>query len=205
MKEKFEQAGKGLGILFFGSIIGMVCMVAIMIILSILQVRNVMVTVALTNAIGTAVRLYGLFVARNSHPKFQKALYVSVVVFVLSLRVFFPLDAIINGLLNIAGIAVGFLSLYFTCTAAGELLAEKGDAEQAARAVLIWKIFAGYTAVAILGTAMSWIPALAGLTKVVTSIGNMIALAACILMFFFDYQASKSLYPRKSDQEKGLR
>lgn len=204
MEERFEQAGKGLWVLFFGGIIGMICTVAIMIILSILRVRSVVVTVALTTAIGAAVRLYGLFVARNSHPDFQKALYVAIGSFVWNLHVFFSLNGIIDGLLNIMGTAAGFLALYFTCNAAGELLAEKGDAEQAARAVLIWKLYAGYTVIAAISTVISWFPVL-DLARAVISIGNMVALAASILLLFFYHQASKILYPRKSNKEKGLR
>lgn len=187
MNEKFALAGKGLWFLFLADIL----MLAAIVVAFIPILGVILVLVASIAAF--VLQLYGPYVARNSHPNFKNAFYASVVAIVVGILAGIFDEGLLGGLMDIVSTVVGFCITYFVCTAAGELLAEKGDTEQAARAGLIWKLYAISTVVSILNTLTSWIPVLNVLVGVAAVIASIVGLVAGILLIIFYYKASNSL------------
>lgn len=187
MNEKFALAGKGLWFLFLADIL----MLAAIVVAFIPILGVILVLVASIAAF--VLQLYGPYVARNSHPNFKNAFYASVVAIVVGILAGIFNEGFLGGLMDIVSTVVGFCITYFVCTAAGELLAEKGDTEQAARAGLIWKLYAISAVVSILNTLTGWIPVLNILMGVAAILSGIVSLVAYVLLIIFYYKASNSL------------
>lgn len=187
MNEKFALAGKGLWFLFLAQILALVAIV-----IAFIPILGGIVALVLSIVI-FVFELYGPYVARNSHDNFKNAFYASIVAIVVGILAGIFDEGFLGGLTDILSSIVSFCITYFVCTAAGELLAEKGDAEQATRANLIWKMYAVCTVVSILCTLTSWIPVLNILMGVAAVISGIVGLVAGILLIIFYYKASESL------------
>lgn len=188
MNERFALAGKGLWFLFLSVILALAAVVA-MIIPIIGWVAAPFMVIA-----GLVLAIYGPYVARNAHANFQNAFYIALVSLVLGIvSAFVPEEGVLAGLVSIISEVLGFLSAYFICTAAGELLAEKGDTEQAARADLIWKLVGVCNAVSILCTLTGWVPVLGTLVGIVGVVAGIVSVVALVLEIIFYYKASASL------------
>lgn len=188
MNERFAVAGKGLWFLFLGEILALAAVVA-MIIPIIGWVAAPFMAIA-----GLVLAIYGPYAARAAHSNFQNAFYIAIVSLVLGIvSSFVPDEGMLAGLVSILSDVLGFLSAYFICTAAGELLAEKGDTEQAARADLIWKLVGGCRAVSILCTLIGWVPVVGAVVGVVGVIAGIVSVVALVLEIIFYYKASASL------------
>lgn len=188
MNERFALAGKGLWLLFLAVILTLAAIVA-MIVPIIGWVAAPFMAVA-----GLVLAIYGLYVARTAHPNFQNAFYIALISLVVGVvSAFVPNEGVLAGLMDILSDVLGFLSAYFICTAAGELLAEKGDAEQVHRADLIWKLVGGCTVVSILCTLTGWVPILGDIVGVAGVVARIVSFVASILEIIFYYKASASL------------
>lgn len=187
MNERFALAGKGLRFLFLAQILALVTIVV-----AFIPVLGWIAGLVLSVVI-FVLELYGPYVARSSHPNFQNAFYASIAAVIVGIISAFFQEGFMAGLMDIVSSLVGFCITYFVCTAAGELLAEKGDTEQAARAGLIWKLYAICTVVSILCTLTGWIPVLNILMGVAAIISGIVSLVAYILLIIFYYKASNSL------------
>lgn len=187
MNERFALAGKGLRFLFLAEIL----MLAAIVVAFIPILGAIFVLVASIAAF--VLQLYGPYVARTSHPNFQNAFYASIAAIVVGILSGIFDEGFLGGLIDILSTVVSFCITYFVCTAAGELLAEKGDTEQAARAGLIWKLYAICTVVSVLCTLTSWIPVLNVLMGVAAVITSIVGLVAGVLLIIFYYKASESL------------
>lgn len=188
MNERFAVAGKGLWFLFLSVVLTLAAVVA-MIIPIIGWVAAPFMVIA-----GLVLAIYGPYAARTAHPNFQNAFYIALVSLVLGIvSSFAPDEGVLAGLVSIVSDVLGFLSAYFICTAAGELLAEKGDTEQAARADLIWKLVGVCNAVSILSTLVGWVPVLGTLVGIVGVVAGIVSVVALVLEIIFYYKASASL------------
>lgn len=187
MNEKFAQAGKGLWFLFLAQILALVAIVV-----AFIPILGAIAVLVLSIVI-FVFELYGPYIARNSHPNFQNAFYASIAAVVVGIISSFFQEGFMAGLMDIVTSLVSFCITYFVCTAAGELLAEKGDTEQAARAGLIWKMYAVCILVSILCTLTSWIPVLNILMGVAGVIAAIVGMVAGVLLIIFYYKASNSL------------
>lgn len=187
MNEKFEKAGKCLGLLFWAHILGLIATVVAFVPL----LGKIAYIVLLL--IACVFQFYGLYVARDSHPNFKNAFYASLVSLIVAFFSSFFQEGFMAGLMQVVTALVSFCITYFICTAAGELLAEKGDTEQAVRAGLIWKLYAGCMAVTILVTILGHIPVLDVIAAVAVVITAVVELVAHILLIMFYYKASNSL------------
>lgn len=187
MRETFEKAGKGLWLLFIAEILYLAAFV-----IALVPILGWIVGMVLS-VIAFLLQFYGPYVARHSHPNFMNAFYASVVSLAVGfLSAFFP-EGFMKGLMDIVIALVGFCITYFICTAAGVLLAEKGDMEQAAQAGLIWKLHAACTVVSILCTLVGWVPVLDILLGVASALSSIVSVVGYVLLIIFYYKASKSL------------
>lgn len=188
MNERFALAGKGLWLLFLSVILTLAAVVVAIIPVIGWVAAPVMIIAALV------IQFYAPYSARTAHPNFQNAFYIALISLVLGiLSAFVPDEGFLAGLVSIASSVLSFLFTYFICTAAGALLAEKGDGEQAARADLIWKLVAGCSAVAILCTLVGWVPVLGAVVGIVGVVASIVNFVASILEVIFYYKASNSL------------
>lgn len=188
MDERFDLAGKGLWFLFLAVILTLAgAMILVVPIIG--WVASPFMLIA-----GLALAIYGPYAARTAHPNFRNAFYIALVSLVLGIiSAFLPEEGVIAGLVSILSEALSFLSAYFICTAAGELLAEKGNAEQAQRADLIWKLVGACSAVSILCTLTGWIPVLGAIVGLAGVVAGIVGIVAGILEIIFYYKAATSL------------
>lgn len=188
MDERFALAGKGLYYLFLSVILFVVGLVTVMVPLLGWIAGPILMLV------GLVLQLMGPYVARDAHPNFQNAFFISLGILVVSVvSVFLPDEGFLAWLADIITDVLSFLAVYFICTAAGELLAEKGDAEQAARAELLWKVTGLCAVISILCTLTSWIPVLGAIVGVAGVVSSLVGFVAYILEIIFYYKASQSL------------
>lgn len=188
MDERFTLAGKGLWYLFLSVIFVLGGAVALIVpIIGWIACPFLMIA-------GFVLQFVGPYTARTAHANFQNAFYLSLVALVLGIvSALVPDEGFLAGLVSIISDALGFVFTYLICTAAGELLAEKGDAEQAARAELLWKLAAGCAVVSILCTLTGWVPVLGAVVGVAGVIASIVSFVASILEIIFYYKASNSL------------
>lgn len=188
MNERFSLAGKGMWLLFLSVILTLAAVVVVIVPIIGWVAAPIMVLVALV------MQFYAPYSARTAHANFQNAFYVAIVALVLGIiSVFVPEEGVLAGLVSILSEILSFLFTYFVCTAAGELLAEKGDVEQARRAELIWKLVAGCCVVSILCTLIGWVPVLGAIVGVAGVIASLVSFVASILEVIFYYKAANSL------------
>lgn len=188
MNERFSLAGKGLWLLFLSVILTLAAVVVAIVPIIGWVAAPIMVLVALV------IQFYAPYSARTAHTNFQNAFYVALVALVLGvISAFVPEEGVLAGLVSILSEILSFLFTYFVCTAAGELLAEKGDVEQATRAELIWKLVAGCCVVSILCTLTGWVPVLGAIVGVAGVIASIVSFVASILEVIFYYKAAASL------------
>lgn len=188
MNERFALAGRGLWFLFLSVILTLAAVVAVIIPIIGWVAYPFIIIAALV------LQFYAPYSARTAHPNFQNAFYIAIVSLALGVvNIFVPDEGMLAGLVSIISDVLSFLFTYFICTAAGELLAEKGDAEQAARAALIWKLVGACSAVSILCTLTGWIPVLGAIVGVAGVIAGIVSFVASILEIIFYYKAATSL------------
>lgn len=188
MNERFSLAGKGMWLLFLSVILTLAAVVVAIVPIIGWVAAPIMVLVALV------MQFYAPYSAHTAHANFQNAFYVAIVALVLGIiSVFVPEEGVLAGLVSILSEILSFLFTYFVCTAAGELLAEKGDVEQAHRAELIWKLVAGCCVVSILCTLIGWVPVLGAIVGVAGVIASLVSFVASILEVIFYYKAANSL------------
>ena len=130
----YTTAGRGLKTMFIGEI---VCLFSF---------------IPFVGLIGLIVTLVGLNTASKAHPGYKTAFTIAIVNIVVSLLCVFlgPLSILVS--------ILSVVMVYMICTTSAELLCEKGDAEQAARAQTVWKIYTGCLVVSIVCTILALIP-----------------------------------------------
>lgn len=178
--ERFPTAGNGLRLMFIGQIVAIIS-------------AFIPVVGALGILAGGVLSLVGVVKAMPAHEGYRNAIVAMAANVVISFLGNFWTDGALGGLVNIAGILAAFLATYFVCTASGALLAEKGDAVQADRAGLIWKLYAVSTVVSVLCVLVSWIPLVNVLAAVAAVVMSIVELVTGVLYVVFLYSASKSL------------
>lgn len=188
MDKRFALAGKCLWFLFLSVILTLAAAVAMIVPIIGWVAAPIMAVV------GLVLAFYGPYAARAAHPNFQNAFYIALVSLALGIiSNFIPDEGVLAGLVSIGSDVLNFLSVYFVCTAAGELLAEKGDGPQAVRADLIWKLVGGCNVVSILGTLIGWVPVLGALVSVAGVVAAIVSVVALVLEIIFYYKAANSL------------
>lgn len=188
MNERFALAGKGLWYLFLSVILALAgAVVAIVPIIGWIACPILIIA-------GLVLQVVGFYTARTAHPNLQNAFYIALIGLGLgAISAFVPEEGMLAGLVSIASDVLGFAVTYFVCAAAGELLAEKGDTEQAARAELIWKLYGGCTVVSVLCTLTGWVPILGVIMGAAGVVSAVVGIVAGVLEIIFYYQASNSL------------
>jgi len=165
----YTTAGRGLKTMFIGEI---VCLFSF---------------IPFVGLIGLIVTLVGLNTASKAHPGYKTAFTIAIVNIVVSLLCVFlgPLSILVS--------ILSVVMVYMICTTSAELLCEKGDAEQAARAQTVWKIYTGCLVVSIVCTILALIPFINVLAAAVIVVTVIVQLVGGILYLVFLYKASDSL------------
>lgn len=188
MNKEYALAGKGLWFLFLAEILGLASKVVRVIPLLGWIVYPILLVVAF------ALQFIGPYTARSTHPGFQNAFYMALIgVLVGVLSAFVREGSVMVTIISLAALVVSFLVIYFVCTAAGTLLAAKGDVLQADRANFIWKLYAACTLVDIAATLVMGVPVLGVLAKLASYVSMVVSTVAAIMMILFLYTASQSL------------
>lgn len=180
MQDNYVVAGKGLQIMFWGTIASLVG--------ALVPVIGAFIALA-----GALVVLYGLYTAMGAHENYKLAMYMAIAAAVLSVLGFFFSDGILAVVLNVVSSVVGFLEVYYICTATAAVLSAKGDEVQAGKANLIITLNLICTAVVIVCSLVVWIPVVAVIAGVVAGLAGIVGLVAFVLQLIFYYKSSKSL------------
>lgn len=180
MQDNYPVAGKGLNLMFWGTVVGVVG--------ALIPVVGVLIAL-----VGSVVVLYGLYTTMGAHENYKMAMYMAIAGIVLSVLSFFFSDGIVGVVLSVLSGVVGFLEVYYICTATAALLTDKGDAAQAAKANLIITLNLICTVVAIVCSLVVWIPVIATIAVFVSGLAGIVALVAMVLQLIFYYKSSKSL------------
>lgn len=182
---EYKSASKGLGLMALGAIVA-----------SLGDIRAVNNILGYITAIaGTALVLYGLYIAMPAHAYYKLAMFLESAVVVLSVLSRAFGGRIISGTLFIVGALIGLLSTVLICGATGALLKEKSDdAALIDQSKLIVLIYAACAGASILCTLLSWIPILNMLTNPITdAVIGVVMLVANVLKAVFYYRASRAL------------
>lgn len=191
MSEVYDQAGKGLWFLFLSAILSLAAAIV-----GFIPLLGDLVGLVLMVA-AFALNILGPYVARDSHPFFRYAFYASIAAAVLDvLGEVVPDEGLLSGLVNLAASLAGLALVYFICTAAGDLLREKGDETLANRADLLWKLQAGCTVVVFASLLVAWIPVLNVLAALAALVVAIVAIVVGIMQVIFYYNAAGSLRGR---------
>ncbi len=180
MTDNFVAAGKGLQLMFWGSIAALVG--------AFIPLLGGIIIIA-----AALVTLYGIYIAMPAHENFKMAMYMEIAAVAVSVLNAIFTKGILGGIVDIARAAVSFLILYFVCTAAAALLTDKGDRAQADKAKVIITLNLVCTVVSVVCILVGWIPVIniiAGVTAVLSAI---VAIVAMVLQLIFYYKSSQSL------------
>lgn len=183
MKSDYTIAGSGLGTMFIGQIVTIAAAFF----------AWVPFLGAIAMIVGGIIVLVGLNSAGPAHPGYRNAFYMAIAGLAIGLLSVFTQNGLLADTLSLAADVVAFLETYFICTASGTLLELKGDAVQADRAALIWKLYAACMLVGVVCTLVAWIPVVNILAGVVAVVTGLVELVAGILLLIFLYKASQSL------------
>ncbi len=188
MYENYAIAGSGMKKMFTAEVVAIASVV-------ILLIPILGWIVGLVGMIvGFVLSLTGLYAAGPAHANFKNAFTITIANIVVSIiKGFMGEDSFLGAILGAVSVALGFLVVYFVCTAAAELLNEKGDAYQADRGTLIWKMYFVCAVIAIVCSVLAVIPIIGALAAVVALIASIVELVASILYMIFLYKASQSL------------
>lgn len=188
---EFTLAGKGLKYLFLSQILALAAAV-----LLVIPVVGKIAFVVL-GIVSMILRCLGPYVARDTHPHFKNAFYMTIAALVVGLISInpngFPVFAFLAVLLNIVKAVISLAIVYFVCTASETLLDAKGNGELAHLAVIIWELCAGCTLVSVVCTLVGWIPLLNILAAVASVVAFIVQLVASVLLIIFYYKASNFL------------
>lgn len=180
MQDNYVVAGKALQIMFWATIAALVGAL----------IPGIGGFIALAGAL---VLLYGLYTAMGAHENYKMAMYMAIISFVLSvLGMMFP-DGVLGVIVGIASSVVGFLEVYYICTATAALLSAKGDQTQADKANLIILLNLICNAVVIVCALVVWIPVLNVIAAAVAMVAGVVSLVAFVLQLIFYFKSSKSL------------
>lgn len=206
-EEAFRAAGTGLWYLFLAPFVGALGVVAGLFGLRAVPMPNMALHQALTwfcvsvviAALGasTLMEVAGAYVARNAHPRFRLALYLTVAHLAVSIVAVWQNGTVLGTVVQVLSRAVGFAQMYYLCTAAGDLLREKGDKVWADRAAWLWKL-QGFYALLNVAIILGWLIAVPSpmdtVTKLVISIPSwLVTVAVSIMQLVVFYHSSKSL------------
>lgn len=180
MQDNYVTAGKGLQLMFWGTIVGLVGAL----------VPGLGGFIALA---GSVVVLYGLYTAMGAQENYKMAMYMAVANIALTVLGIFFKEGILGLLVDIAGTAVSFLEVYYICTATAALLSSKGDLAQADKAKLIITLNLICSAVVIVFSLVAWIPLVNMIAAALVMVAGVVALVALVLQIIFYYKSSKSL------------
>lgn len=180
MQDNYVAAGKGLQFMFWGTI---VTLVGVFIPL----VGNI-VAIA-----GALVVLYGLYTAMNTHENYKMAMYMVIVGVALSVLGVVFSQGILNAVVRAASAVVGFLQVYYICTASAALLSAKGDQAQADKADLIVTLNLICVVVSVVCLLVAWIPVINILAAVASVLAAIVSIVAFVLQLIFYYKSSQSL------------
>ncbi len=187
MSDNYAVAGKGLKLMFVGTIVGIAAVV-----LTIIPFLGVLGG-GIAAIAGGLISLYGLYVAMGAQENYKNAMYMQLASIVVSILGSIFVEGLLGGIVDILSAVVSFLITYFVCTASHILLSDKGDSVQADRATLIIKLYAVCTLVNVVGILVSWIPVLNMIAGVIVALTSIVALVASVLLIIFYYKASQSL------------
>lgn len=203
MNENFLIAGNGMRKMFVAQIISLVAAGAVLLVALLALVAGGMGSAGLIVIVGLAafvaiivsaiMSLMGLYSAGPAHANFKTAFTVTIINIVVNIIGSFFKEGLLAGLFDVANVVLGFLVVYFVCTAASELLTQKGDDYQADRGTLIWKMYFVCTAIAVVCSILAVIPIIGALAAIVSVISSIVELVASILYLVFLYKASESL------------
>lgn len=199
-EEAFELAGQGLWYIFLSRMISLIGrLLALALFTKNGSAGNTFMLIVLFAA--GMVEIYGIYVARPSHPNFKAAFRAEFITLAACIAVIGVLELVWPQMWKIGkDILMAFASLWiyrYIAIAARDLLTQKGDAKWARAGDWLWKVFAAQAIVTVVSRVALLVPVgtQAAYTVAIATawVGVLTSISVGVFSIVFSYKASRSL------------